>query len=154
MPLAWGLSFVAGVRPLRAVAVSLLHWFSGASCRVAFCLGLRLDLFIGRVGCAGDFCSGYECSSCPSLLRFVGARGLEGPAGVGGGRSGVFSSRALARVVVPSLSSFLFSLPPARWGRLGWLGVAAGDRGGLRLQVGRVGFDLFRCSPGSQCRRG
>ena len=44
---------------------------------MAFCLKLQLDLFIERIGCTGDFRSKYKCSSCPSLLRFVDARGLE-----------------------------------------------------------------------------
>ena len=57
--------------------VSLLDWFSGASCQTAFCLKLQLDLFIERIGCTSDFHSKYKCSSCPSLLRFVEARRLE-----------------------------------------------------------------------------
>ena len=79
---------------------------------MAFCLKLQLDLFIERIGCTGDFCSKYKCSSCPSLLRFVEARGLENPAKIDDDRSGVFSSQALTRVMISSLSSFLFSLPP------------------------------------------
>ena len=58
---------MTGVQPLRAVTVSLLHWFSGASCRMAYCLKLQLDLFIERIGCTGDFRSKYKCSSFPSL---------------------------------------------------------------------------------------
>ena len=112
VPLARNLNLVTGVQPLRAVTVSLLHWFSGASCQMAFCLKLQLDLFIERIGCTGDFRSKYKCSSCPSLLRFVEARGLEKPAKFDDDRSGVFSSEALTRVMIPSLSSFLFSLPP------------------------------------------
>ena len=79
---------------------------------MAFCLKLQLDLFIERIGCTGDFRSKYKCSSCPSLLWFVEARGLENPAKIDDDRSGVFSSQALTRVMIPSLSSFLFSLPP------------------------------------------
>ena len=79
---------------------------------MAFCLKLQLNLFIERIGCTGDFHSKYKCSSCPSLLRFVEARGLEKPAKIDDDRSGVFSSQALTRVMIPSLSSFLFSLPP------------------------------------------
>ena len=112
VPLALNLNLVTGVQPLRAVTVSLLHWFSGASYQMAFCLKLQLDLFIERIGCTGDFRSKYKCSSCPSLLRFVEARGLEKPAKIDDDRSGVFSSQALTRVMIPSLSSFLFSLPP------------------------------------------
>ena len=44
---------------------------------MAYCLKLQLDLFIERIACTGDFCSKYKCSACPSLLRFVEARGLE-----------------------------------------------------------------------------
>ena len=77
-----------------------------------FCLKLQLDLFIERIDCTGDFRSKYKCSSCPSLLRFVEARGLEKPAKIDDDRSGVPSSQALTRVMIPSLSSFLFSLPP------------------------------------------
>ena len=112
VPLARNLNLVTGVQPLRAVTVSLLHWFSGASCQMAYCLKLQLDLFIERIGCTGDFRSKYKCSSCTSLLRFVEARGLEKPAKIDNDRSGVFSSQALTRVMIPSLSSFLFSLPP------------------------------------------
>ena len=97
---------------LRAVTVSLLHWFLGVSCQMAFCLKLQLDLFIERIGCTGNFRSKYKCSSCPSLLQFVEARGLEKPAKIDDDRSGVFSSQALTRVMIPSLSSFLFFLPP------------------------------------------
>ena len=79
---------------------------------MAFCLKLQLDLFIERIGCTGYFRSKYKYSSCPSLLRFVEARGLEKPAKIDSDRSGVFSSQALTRVMIPSLSSFLFSLPP------------------------------------------
>ena len=80
---------------------------------MAFCLKLQLDLFIERTGCTGYFRSKYKYSSCPSLLRFVEARGLEKPAKIDGDRSGVsVSSQALTRVMIPSLSSFLFSLPP------------------------------------------
>ena len=112
MPLARNLNLVTGVQPLRAVTVSLLHWFSGASYQMAFYLKLQLNLFIERIGCTGDFRSKYKYSSCPSLLRFVEARGLEKPAKIDDDRSGVFSSQALTRVTIPSLSSFLFSLPP------------------------------------------
>ena len=55
---------------------------------MAFCLKLQLDLFIERIGCTGDFRSNYKCSSCPSLLRFVEARGLEKPAKIYGGLLG------------------------------------------------------------------
>ena len=58
--------------------------------QMAFCLKLQLDLFIERIGCTGDFRSKYKCSSCPSLLRFVEARGLEKPAKIDDDRSGVF----------------------------------------------------------------
>ena len=54
---------------------------------MAFCLKLQLDLFIERLGCTGDFRSKYKCSSCPSLLRFVEARGLEKPAKIDDDRS-------------------------------------------------------------------
>ena len=90
VPLAWNLNLLTGVQPLRAVTVSLLHWFSGASYQMAFCLKLQLDLFIERIGCTGDFRSKYKCSSCPSLLRFVEARGLEKPAKIDDDRSWVF----------------------------------------------------------------
>ena len=86
--------------------------FGDESCQMAYCLKLQLDLFIERIGCTGDFRSKYKCSSCPSLLRFVEARGLEKLAKIDDDRSGVFSSQALTRVMIPSLSSFLFSLPP------------------------------------------
>ena len=112
VPFARNLNLVTGVQPLRAVTVSLLHWFSGASCQMAFCLKLQLDLFIERIGCLGDFRSKYKCSSCTSLLRFVEAWGLEKPAKIDDDRAGVFSSQALTRVMIPSLSSFLFSLSP------------------------------------------
>ena len=79
---------------------------------MAYCLKLQLDLFTERIGCTGDFRSKYKCSSCPSLLRFVEARGLEKPAKIDDDRSGVFSSQASTQVMIPSLSSFLFSLPP------------------------------------------
>ena len=79
---------------------------------MAFCLKLQLDLFIERIGCTGDFCSKYKCNSCPSLLQFVEARGLEKPTKIDDDRAGVFSSQVLTRVMIPSLSSFLFSLPP------------------------------------------
>ena len=79
---------------------------------MAFCLKLQLDLFIERIGCTSYFRSKYKYSSCPLLLWFVEARGLEKPAKIDGDRSGVFSSQALTRVMIPSLSSFLFSLPP------------------------------------------
>ena len=62
---------MTGVQSLRAVTVSLLHWFSGASYQMAFCLKLQLDLFIERIGCTGYFRSKYKYSSCPLLLRFV-----------------------------------------------------------------------------------
>ena len=107
-------SLVAGLQPLRAVTVSLLHWFSGASCEMAYCLKLQLGLFIERIGCTSDFCSKYKRSSCPSLLPFVEARGLEKPVKIEDDRSGVFSSQALTQVMIPSLSSFLFSLPPTQ----------------------------------------
>ena len=77
---------------------------------MAHCLKLQLDLFIERIGCTGDFRSKYKYSSCPSLLRFV--EGLEKLVKIDDNRSGVFSSQALTRVMIPSLSSFLFSLPP------------------------------------------
>ena len=77
-----------------------------------YCLKLQLVLFIERIGSTGDFRLKYKCSSCPSLLRFVEARGLEKPAKIDDDRSGVFSSQALTRVMIPSLSSILFSLPP------------------------------------------
>ena len=112
VPLARNLNLVTGVQPLRAVTVSLLHWFSGASYQMDYCLKLQLDLFIERIGSTGDFRSKYKCSSCPWLLRFVEARGLEKPAKIDDDRSGIFSSQALTRVMIPSLSSFLFSLPP------------------------------------------
>ena len=44
VPLAWNLNLVTGEQPLRAATVSLLHWFSGASYQMAFCLKLQLDL--------------------------------------------------------------------------------------------------------------
>ena len=73
-------SLVTGVQSRRAVTVSSLHWFSGASCEITYSLKLQLDLFIERIGCTYDFRWKYKCSSCPSLLRFVEARGLEKPA--------------------------------------------------------------------------
>ena len=79
---------------------------------MAYCLKLQLDLFIERIGCTGDFHSKYKCSSCTLLLWFVEAQGLEKPAKIDNDRTGVFSSQALTRVMIPSLSSFLFSLPP------------------------------------------
>ena len=138
---------MTGVQPLRAVTVSLLHWFSGASYQMAFCLKLQLDLFIERIGCTGDFCSKYKYSSCPSLLRFVEARGLEKPAKIDDDRSGVFSSQALTRVMIPSLSSFLFSLPPTHQNRLKWLEIATREQERLQLQMRQVKFNLFQYSP-------
>ena len=79
---------------------------------MAYCLKLQLDLFIERIGCTDDFRSKYKCSSCPSLLRFIEARGLEKLAKINDDRLGIFSSQALMRVMIPSLSSFLLSLPP------------------------------------------
>ena len=138
---------MTGVQPLRAVTVSLLHWFSGASYQMAFCLKLQLDLFIERIGCTGDFRSKYKCSSCPSLLRFVEARGLEKPAKIDDDRSGVFSSQALTRVMIPSLSSFLFSLLPTHQNRLKWLEIATRDQERLQLLMRQVKFNLFQYSP-------
>ena len=112
VPLARNLNLVTGVQPLRAVTVSLLHCFSGASCQMDYCLKLQLDLFIERIGCTDDFHLKYKCSSCTLLLWFVEARGLEKPAKIDDDRAGVFSSQALTQVMIPSLSSFLFSLPP------------------------------------------
>ena len=85
---------------------------------MAYCLKLQLDLFIERIGCTGDFRSKYKCSSCPSLLRFVEARGLEKPAKIDDDRSGVFSSQALTRVMIihPCLHFFSPSLPPTKTG--------------------------------------
>ena len=80
---------------------------------MAYCLKLQLDLFIERIGCTGDFRSNYKCSSCPSLLWLVEARELEKPAKIDKDRLGVFSSQALTQVMIPSFSSFLFSLPPS-----------------------------------------
>ena len=77
-----------------------------------YCLKLQLVLFIERIGSTDDFRPKYKCSSCPSLLRFVEARGLEKPAKIDNDRSGVFSSQALTQVMIPSLSSILFSLAP------------------------------------------
>ena len=86
--------------------------FFGGELPNGFLFEIAVDLFIKRIGCTGYFRSKYKYSSCPSLLRFVEARGLEKPAKIDGDRSGVFSSQALTRVMIPSLSSFLFSLPP------------------------------------------
>ena len=85
---------------------------------MAFYLKLQLDLFIERIGCTGYFRSKYKYSSCPSLLRFVEARGLEKPAKIDGDRSGVFSSQALTRVMTfhPCLHFFSLSLPPTKTG--------------------------------------
>ena len=105
-------SLVTGIQSRRAVTISLLHWFSGASCEITYSLKLQLDLFIERIGCTYDFRWKYKCSSCPSLLRFVEARGLEKPAKIDDDRAGIFSSKALTRVMISSLSSFLFSPPP------------------------------------------
>ena len=123
VPLAWNLNLVTGVQPLWAVTVSLLHWFSGASYQMAFCLKLQLDLF-ERIDCTGDFYSKHKYSSCPSLLRFVEARGLEKPAKIDDDRLGVFSSQALTRVMIPSLSSFLFCFSPSlQPTKTGWNGL-------------------------------
>ena len=79
---------------------------------MAYCLKLRLDLFIERRGSTGDFRSKYKCSSCPSLLRFVEARGVEKLEKIDDDRAAVFSSQALTRGMIPSLSYFFFpSLP-------------------------------------------
>ena len=85
---------------------------------MAYCLKLQLDLFIERIGSTGDFRSKYKCSSCPSLLRFVEARGLEKLAKIDDDRSGVFSSQALTRVMIihPCLHFFSPSLPPTKTG--------------------------------------
>ena len=83
---------------------------------MAFCLKLQLDLFIERIGCTGDFCSKYKYSSCPSLLRFVEARGLEKPAKIDNDRSGVFSSQALTPQETHTLCVF-DRLPVVSWRR-------------------------------------
>ena len=59
---------------------------------MAHCLKLQLNLFIERRGCTGDFRSKYKCSSCPSLLRFVEALGVEKPEKIDEDRAGVFVS--------------------------------------------------------------
>ena len=124
MPLAWNLNLVTGVQPLRAVTVSLLHWFSGASYQMAFYLKLQLDLFIERIGCTGDFRSKYKCSSCPSLLRFFEAQGLEKSAKIDDDRWGVFSSQALTRVMINSILVFISFLPPSHpHTKTGWNGL-------------------------------
>ena len=121
VPLAWNLNLLTGVQPLRAVTVSLLHWFSGASYQMAFWLKLQLDLFIERIGCTGDFRSKYKCSSCPSLLRFVEARGLEKPAKIDDDRSGVFLHKLWHESWFhPCLHFFSPSLPPTK---TGWNGL-------------------------------
>ena len=79
---------------------------------MAYCLNLQLDLFIERIGCTGDFRSKYKCSSSPWMLRFVEARRVEQQEKIDDDRAGVFSSQALTRVMIPSLSYFLFPLPP------------------------------------------
>ena len=138
---------MTGVQPLRAVTVSLLHWFSGASCQMAFCLKLQLDLFIERIGCTGDFRSKYKCSSCPSLLRFVEARGLQKPVKIDDDQSGVFSSQALT-TSHDSIPVFISFLPPSHPLKpLKWLEIATRDQERLQLQMRQVKFNLFQYSP-------
>ena len=63
---------MTGVQPLRAVTVSLLHWFSGASYQMAFCLKLLLDLFIERIGCTAIFVQNISAAlvlRCCGLLK-------------------------------------------------------------------------------------
>ena len=79
---------------------------------MAICLKLQLDLFIERIGCTGDFHSKYKCSSCPSLLRFVEARGLEKPAKIDDDRSGVFSVTSFD-TSHDSIFVFISFLPPS-----------------------------------------
>ena len=79
---------------------------------MAFYLKLQLDLFIERIGCTGDFRSKYKYSSCPSLLRFVEARGLEKPAKIDDDRSGIlfFTSFDTSH---DSILVFISFLPPS-----------------------------------------
>ena len=147
MPLAWNLNRVTGVQPLQAVTVSLLHWFSGASCQMAFCLKLQLDLFIERIGCTGDFRSKYKCSSCPSLLRFVEARGLK--------KTGENRWRSIGGLFFTSFDTshdsilvFISFLPLSYpLNRLKWLEIATRDQERLQLQMRQVKFNLFQYSP-------
>ena len=59
---------------------------------MAYCLKLQLDLFIERRGSTGDFRLKYKCSSCPSLLQFFEAKGVEKPEKIDEDRAGVFAS--------------------------------------------------------------